>query len=164
MGEPRCRYCQKSFRRSKFQPRQTVCSEVDCQRQRRTEYHKEKIASDPEYRQVCQDSSRKWRAANPGYWKQYREEHPASTHQNREQQKARDGKQRLCQLANNTSALDLKHSAAQVWLVGPGAMDLANNNSASAQIWVIETLPPGRAPAPPSCKQHPSGPAAAPAA
>jgi hypothetical protein len=164
MGEPRCRYCEKSFRPSKFQPRQTVCSDADCQRQRRTEYHKEKIASDPEYRQVCQDSSRKWRAAHPGYWKQYRENHPASSEQNREQQKARDRKQRLRQLANNTSALDLKHSAAQVWLVGPGAVDLANNNSASAQIWVIETLPPGWALAPPSCQQHPSSPAGAPAA
>jgi hypothetical protein len=99
MGEPRCRYCQKSFRPSKFQPRQTVCSEADCQRRRSADYHKDKIASDPEYRQVCQDSSRKWRAAHPGYWKQYREQHPDSTQQNREQQKARDRKQRLCQLA-----------------------------------------------------------------
>lgn len=164
MGEPRCRYCEKSFRPSKFQPRQAICSEADCQRQRRKDYHKKKVASDPEYRQVCQDSSRKWRAANPGYWKQYREEHPASTQQNRQQQKSRDRKRRLCHLANNTSALDLKHSAAQVWLVGAGAVNLANNNAASAQIWVIETLPPGRAPTPPSCKQHPSGPAAAPAA
>jgi hypothetical protein len=41
---------------------------------------------------------------------------------------------------------------------------LANNNSASAQIWVIEALPPGRAPAPQSCKQHPSGAVASPAA
>src|SRR5438552_11106319 len=39
-------YCQKSFRPSKFQPRQTVCSEADCQRQRRTGYHKEKIRSE----------------------------------------------------------------------------------------------------------------------
>jgi hypothetical protein len=100
MGEPRCRYCQKSFQPSKFQPRQTVCSQADCQRQRRTQYHKEKIASDPEYRQVCQDSSRKWRASHAGYWKQYREQHPTSTQQNREQQKGRDRKQRLCQLAN----------------------------------------------------------------
>jgi hypothetical protein len=164
MGEPRCRYCQKSFRPSKFQPRQTVCSEADCQQRRSSDYHKEKIASDPEYRQVCQDSSRKWRAAHPGYWKQYREEHPTSTQQNRDQQKARDRKQRICRLANNTSALDLKHSAAQVWLVGPGTRDLANNNSASAQIWVIETFPPGRAGAAPSCKQHPSGAAATPVA
>jgi hypothetical protein len=164
MDERRCRYCQKSFQLSKFQPRQTVCSEPDCQRWRRTDYHKEKIASDPEYREVCRDSPRKWRARNPDYWKRYRETHPAAMEHNRKRQRVRDRKRRLCHLANNTSALDLKHFAAQVWLVGSGVVDLANINSASAQIWVIEALPPGPAPAPSSCKQHPSGSAAAPAA
>lgn len=42
----------------------------------RTEYHREKLAADPEYREVCRDSRRKWRARHPGYWKQYRENHP----------------------------------------------------------------------------------------
>ena len=157
MGERRCRYCQKSFQASKFQPRQTVCSEPGCQQHRRTDYHKAKIASDPEYREVCRDSPRKWRARNPDYWKRYREKHPASREKNCQQQRVRDRKRRLCRLANNTSALDLKHSAAQIWLVGSGAVDLANNNSASAQIWVIETLAPGSAPALSSCKQHLSG-------
>jgi len=47
----------------------------------------------------------------------------------------------------------------------PGRIaDLANNNSASAQVWVIEALPFRPPPVPPSCKQHPSGEAAAPAA
>ena len=63
---------------TKFQPRQVVCSETGCQQQRRTDYHKEKIASDPEYREGCRDSPRKWRARNPGYWKQYREKNPAA--------------------------------------------------------------------------------------
>jgi hypothetical protein len=142
MGERRCRYCQQVFQPSKFQPRQTVCGEAGCQRQRRTDYHRGKIAADPEYREVCRDSPRKWRAGHPGYWKQYRETHPEAAELNRRQQKLRDRKRRLCNLANNTSALDLKHSAAQVWLVGPGAAHLANNNSASAQVWVIEALPP----------------------
>jgi hypothetical protein len=164
MGQRRCRYCQKLFQPSKFQPRQTVCSEPDCQRRRRTDYHKDKLASDPEYREVCRDSPRKWRTRNPDYWKRYRENHPASREQNRRQQKNRDHKRRLCNLANNTSALDLKHSVAEVWLIGPGAEHLANNNSASTQIWVIEALAPGRGPAPSSCKQHPSGSSAAPAA
>jgi len=140
MGERGCCYCQEVFQPSKFQPLQAVCSGSECQRKRRADYHRNKIVDDPEYREVCRDSSRKWRAANPGYWKQYREKHPACTEQNRQQQKARDQKQRLCQLANNTSALDLKHSVAQVWLVGPGAAHLANNNSARAQVWVIEAL------------------------
>ena len=76
MGERRCRYCQQVFQPSKFQPRQAVCGGAECQRKRRTDYHREKIAADPEYREVCRDSSGKWRARNPGYWKQYREKHP----------------------------------------------------------------------------------------
>ncbi len=157
MGERCCRYCQKSFQPSKFQPQQAVCSGPDCQRLRRSNYHKDKIAADPEYREVCRDSPRKWRALNPEYWKRYREQHPDSVQHHRQQQKARDRKRRLRHLANNTSALDLKHSAAQVWLIGANAADLANNNSASGQVWVIEALAGRQALPPPSCKQHPSG-------
>jgi len=113
---------------------------------------------------VCRDSPRKWRARHPEYWNQYRQKNPAAVERNRQRQQARDRKRKLCNLANNTSALDLKHSAAQIWLVGSGASDLANNNSAPAQIWVIEALPLRRGPEPPSCKQHPPGVAVDPAA
>jgi len=164
MGERRCRYCQKVFQPSKFQPRHVVCGESGCQQKRRTDYHKEKIASDPEYREGCRDSPRKWRARNPEYWKQYRQKNPAGVERNRQQQKLRDRKRKLCNLANNTSALDLKYSAAQVWLIGSGAAHLANNNSAPAQVWVIDALPPQRIPPASSCKQHPAGLVADPAA
>ena len=156
MDERRCRYCQKNFQPSKFQPQQAVCGQPDCQGRRRSDYHKAKLVSDAEYGEVSRDSSRKWRANHPGYWKQYREKNPSAAEQNRSQQKLRDHKRRLCNLANNTSALDLKHSAAQVWLVGSGAAHLANNNSATGQVWVIEALLPGAVPLTPSCKQHPA--------
>jgi hypothetical protein len=157
MRERRCRYCQKSFQPSKFRTLQTVCGEAVCQRQRRTDYHREKIAADPEYREVCRDSPRKWRARNPGYWSGYRAEHPGTVARNREQQKLRDRKARLRDLANNTLAQDLKHSAAEIWLVGSGAESLANNTLAPGQVWVIEAFAPLRPPMPPPCKQHPSG-------
>jgi hypothetical protein len=83
--------------------------------------------------------------------------HPKAVERNRQQQKLRDRRQHLRNLANNTSALDLKHSAAAVWLVGAGAEFLANNNSAPAQVWVIEALAPRPSSAAPPCKQHPSG-------
>lgn len=158
MRERHCRYCQKSFQTSKFRPLQTVCSETGCQRQRRADYHREKIAADPEYRNVCRDSPRKWRARNSDYWRQYRAGHPDAVARNREQQKLRDRRAHLRNLANNTLARDLKHSAAEVWLIGAGAEGLANNNVAPGQVWVIEALTPLRHPMPPSCKQHPSGP------
>lgn len=157
MSERRCRYCQKSFQPSKFQSRQQVCGAPECQKQRRAEYHQQKIYTDPEYREVCRESPRKWRARNPGYWKQYRQEHPTAAERNCQQQQVRDRKRRLRNLANNTSALDLKHSAAQVWLFGAEAAHLANNNSAPAQVWVIEALPSRPAAGLASCKQHPSG-------
>ena len=118
MVQRRCRYCERVFQPSKFQPGQVVCSESDCQRLRRSDGHRLKIASDPEYRQVCQDSSRKWRTRNPEYWRRRRESNPGIVERNRQQQRVRDQKRRLRDLANNNSAFDLKRSAAQVWLVG----------------------------------------------
>jgi hypothetical protein len=164
MGERCCRYCQQVFQLSKFQPRQTVCGGAECQRKRRTDYHRGKIASDPEYREACRDSPRKWRSRNPDYWKRYRLKHPAAVERNRQQQNLRDRKRRLCDLANNTSARDLKHSAAQVWLIGADVAHLANNNSAPAQVWVIEALSSRPVAPASSCKQHPSGSVASPAA
>jgi hypothetical protein len=157
MGERRCRYCEKSFQPSKYQPQQAVCGEVDCQKQRRTEYRQQKLKADQEYRQVCRDSSRKWRSRNPGYWQQYREKHPDSVSKNRKKQQARDRKQRLLDLANNTSALDLKHSPAAVWLLNGEAAGLANNNSVSGQVFVIEALPRRKGPGRESCKQQRAG-------
>ncbi|MGA8908017.1 MAG: hypothetical protein WB524_10390 [Acidobacteriaceae bacterium] len=157
MGERRCRYCEKAFQPSKYQPQQTVCSEVDCQKRRRIEYRQQKLNADEEYRQVCRDSSRKWRSRNVDYWKQYRAKHPDAVARNLEKQKARDTRQHLRDLANNTSALDLKHSAAAVWLLNGQAADLANNNSVSAQVWIIEALPRRKGPGSESCKQQPAG-------
>ena len=58
MGDRVCRYCQRSSQPSKFQPAQTARSDPACQRRRRNDYHRRKVASDPVYRQVCKDSHR----------------------------------------------------------------------------------------------------------
>ena len=157
MVERRCRYCQRGFQPSKYQPGQAVCSDPGCQRQRRTDYHRRRVDSDPEYRQVCLESCRKWRAENRDYWRRYRETNAGATDRNRRQQQLRDRKQRLQDLANNNAAFDLKHSAAEVWFVGPSLELLANNNSVPAQVWIIEELPPRKPPVSESCKQQPSG-------
>jgi hypothetical protein len=78
MGIRQCRYCERSFQPSKFQPGQSVCGDAACQRRRYSDYHRQKIAADPEYRQICLDSPQKWRSGNPDYWRQYREQHPAA--------------------------------------------------------------------------------------
>ena len=157
MVERRCRYCEQTFQPSKYQPGQTVCSDPACQRRRRADYHRRKMADDPEYRQVCLDSPQKWRSRNPDYWRRYREQHPDSVARNRQLQQVRDRKRRLRDLANNNSVFDLKRCAVEVWLVGAGLSHLANNNPAPAQMWILEALPPRRPPGSESCKQQPAG-------
>lgn len=152
-----CRFCQKQFEPSRFHPEQFACSDKPCQQQRRRENRAQKVELDPEYRQVCRDSARKWRRKHPLYWKQYRLAKPASADQNRTRQRQRDLRQRLAGLANNNSALDLKSSVAGVWLLGPAALDLANNNLASAHLFILQGSPCQMPLRQPSCKQHPSG-------
>ena len=157
MIERRCRYCDQPFQPSRFHPEQAVCSKPACQQRRRGDNRKQKLIADPEYRQVCRESARKWRSDHAGYWRQYRATHPQSVERNRARQRQRDLRRRLHHLANNNSALDLKSSAAGVWLVGPAAADLANNNLAQTQVFILQG-PPRKPPASAaSCKQHLSG-------
>ena len=157
MDPQRCRFCLRHFEPSRFHPEQTACSDKPCQRQRRSQRRKQKLVADAEYRQVCRDSARKWRASHAGYWKQYRAAKPESVERNRTEQRQRDLRRRLADLANNTSARDLKSSVARVWWLGPAAADLANNNLAPAQVFILQG-PMRQQPLPEaSCKQHPSG-------
>lgn len=136
----RCPYCQKSFLPSVYRPQQEVCSDTECQRRRRTHYHRKKIANDPEYHQVVVESRKKWRAQHPDYEKQRRQANPKLVENNRERQRQRDQKRRLQRLAKNNLVLDLKHSASEVWLVGPKLRDLDKNNLASAQVLILPLL------------------------
>jgi hypothetical protein len=61
----------------------------------------------------------------------------------------------LCHLANNTSALDLKHSAAEVWLIGPDAANLVKNNVAFSEVMVFQRVIPLTPEL--ACKEHRSG-------
>lgn len=157
MREQHCRYCQKAFQPSKHRPAQAVCSDLACQRRRRNDYHRQKISTDTVYRQVCLESPQKWREQHPGYWKQYRQKHPEVVTRNRERQQSRDQKRRLRHLANNNLVLNLKSFPSEVWLIAPGISDLANNNSGSGKILVLETVTHRLSSPRPSCKQHPHG-------
>jgi hypothetical protein len=123
-----------------------VCSRAECQRRRRTDYHRKKLATDAEYHQVALESQKQWREENPGYPKQWRQQNPRRVESNRQRQRQRDQKRRLRRLFldKNNLALDLKLSSSEVWLVGPKVGDLDKNNLASAQVLILPslTLPP----------------------
>jgi hypothetical protein len=140
MSSSRCRYCQQFFQPSVYRPQQIICSDPECQRRRRSDYHRERVGRDAAYAEDVRASQRKWRHAHPDYWKQYRQQHPETVERNRKQQRHRDQRRRLVNLAKNNLALDLKHEAGEVWLLGPGMKDLAKNNLALAKVFIYQPL------------------------
>ena len=147
MGETRrCLYCQNSFHPSRYCPQQRVCSRPDCQGQRRANSRRQKLAADPEYRQVVRDSRKKWWDEHPDYQKERRKTNREVVERNRQKQQIRDQKRRLARLGRNNLVLDLKHSAAEVCLVGPQIHRLDRNNLVSAQVLILPSIvePVGR--------------------
>ena len=141
MSAPRCcPHCQRLFVPSIHRPQQVVCSQAACQRQRRAAYHRQKLETDPVYRQVVRESQRQWWDEHPGYQKQRRQRQPAVVESNRQRQRQRDQRRRLQRLVRNNVAFDLRHSATGVWLLGPQLGDLDRNNLASAQVLIFQPL------------------------
>ena len=145
-----CPYCQQALQPSKHRPDQAVCSRRECQTRRRREYRRRKRRDDPEYAQVIRDSRRKWRDTHPDYQKNYRQTHPDAVARNRQQQRQRDQKRRVTLLVKNTLVLDLKHSAAEVWLVGPLAGDLVKNTLVSSKLLILQAPVSAAGPCPAS--------------
>lgn len=136
----RCPYCQCFFLPSVYRPQQMVCSQPECQRRRRADYHRKKLVTDPEYRQVVRDSQKQWWGEHPEYQKQRRQANPKLVENNRQRQRQRDQRRRLQHLVRNNLALDLKHWASEVWLLGPKLHDLDKNNLASTQVLILPSL------------------------
>jgi hypothetical protein len=106
------------------------------------------------YAQVVQDSRKQWRAEHADYQKTYWRTHPQAAERNRQRQRQLDRQRRVTALVKNNVALDLKQSAAEVWLLGPDAAKLVKNNAAFSEVIVFQrviSLPPE------SCKEQRPG-------
>jgi hypothetical protein len=93
---------------------------------------------------VVRDSQKQWWTEHRDYQRQRRRQQPDLMRKNRERQRVRDRKSRLERLVRNNVALDLKRSAAEVWLLGPKLDVLDRNNLASAQVLIFQ--PSGQMP------------------
>jgi len=133
-----CPYCQEQFTPSHYHPDQVVCSQANCQRRRRAEYHRQKLIKDPAYQAQCHDSQQKWREHHPDYMRTYRTTHKRSSPT--KPRKPADGNrlQALLELVKNNAALDLKASAAEIWLISADVR--VKNTVADAQIIVIQAI------------------------
>lgn len=81
MAQAICASCTRLFTVRPQSPKQTFCSEPECQRSRRRAWNKLKLATDPDYRANQRAAQKAWHTRNPDYWHFYRLRHnqPAAT-------------------------------------------------------------------------------------
>lgn len=155
MDEKTCVYCQQTFLPSRFHPEQTVCTSADCQRRRRADYHKRKLATDLAYLDQCRRSRKNWRERNPTYLKGYRANQRAQSRASACDSQVAKEMERLLDLAKNNRLFDLKSCDATILLVSPkgkagekNTLAIEKNTLAHAQVIVLQgsirALLPGR--------------------
>lgn len=69
---------------------QQYCSKPECQKIRKALWQKEKMNTNPEYKEAQKLSNQKWLFNNPDYWEKYRRNNPQKTIRNRMLQRIRN--------------------------------------------------------------------------
>jgi hypothetical protein len=88
MEQVPCAGCSKFFLpRNK---KQNYCSTTVCQKRRKALWQKQKVATDPEYKEGQHLSQEKWLQNNPDYWGKYRKKNKEKTDRNRQLQRIRN--------------------------------------------------------------------------
>ncbi|WP_321904350.1 hypothetical protein [Paraburkholderia tropica] len=91
MSEARkCAVCGQIFEPRAQTPNQRFCSKRDCQRERKAQWQKQKVKSDPDYRENQRRAQAHWSESHPDYWRSYRDTHEAYKERNRELQRIRN--------------------------------------------------------------------------
>jgi hypothetical protein len=132
-----CPFCSNEFLPSRYHPGQTICSSIDCQRRRRTNYHRRKIAQDPVYKEQCRDSQRNWRERNQEYMSRHRAKLRSFHDADGDRSSFLKELAQVRELVKNNLAFDLKRCNAAVWLVSRSGRHVAKNIFASAEIIVV---------------------------
>ena len=92
MENKQCAACNQPFQPRPQVPGQSYCSAPDCQRERRKQWQRRKLQTDPDYQDNQARAQQAWTQRNPDYWREYRESHPEYVERNRVRQQERNAK------------------------------------------------------------------------
>ena len=92
MEQIQCIYCGDFFDPSPRHKNQPACKKTQCQKEKKASWQRHKMRIDPVYAAGQKISQKQWAKAHPGYWKEYRRNHPQSAQRNRVLQAIRNRK------------------------------------------------------------------------
>lgn len=85
MARDRCAHCDCPLPTTRRNPKQCYCSRPDCQKARKRQWQKNKLKTDPTYKDNQKRAQKNWLRNNPTYWKSYRQNHDEYTERNRQE-------------------------------------------------------------------------------
>jgi len=85
-----CKNCNKVVPANPKIKNQHYCNNSECQKARKAEWQRERMKSDPDYKNKQKESNKKWKEKNPDYWKDYRKKNADKVEKNRRQQNKRN--------------------------------------------------------------------------
>lgn len=115
--QSRCAHCRRRFAPNPRVKSQRFCSNNPCQRARKAQWQRDKMATDPDYQANQRDARQTWQRQHPDYWRHYRRRRPDYRERNRLLQTHRDQKRRAKPLAK-------MDSLGTVTFVNPGIYHL----------------------------------------
>ena len=95
----RCAHCRCLVLPNPRAKTQRFCSNKACQRARKAQWQRAKVATDPDYRANQRACQHQWQQRHPQYWRQYRQRRADYRERNRLLQQHRDHKRRRRPLA-----------------------------------------------------------------
>ena len=134
MGSKICVACGISFQARPQVPQQAYCSSHACQNQRRSQWQRAKLNSDPDYRDNQARAQEAWSQRNRDYWRQYREANPAYVDRNRVQQRKRDSNPGPGHLAK----MDASNSQAALSSGVYRLIPVTDLDLAKMDVWIVE--------------------------
>lgn len=129
-----CVACGRKFQPRPQTPRQRYCSDSDCQRERKRRWQSSKLSNDPDYRDNQARAQKAWTQRNPGYWREYREQHPTYVERNRAGQRKRNGRRQRSSIAKMDMLIAPPLPPTGIYRL----IRIENNEIAKMDVWTVE--------------------------
>ena len=133
----RCSHCKRFFTPNPRVKNQWYCGKKACQNARRAKWQRQKMKTDPDYRQNQKQAQKDWRSQNLGYWKRYRSKNTAYCDRNRNLQKVRDAKRRMRHLAKMDALKPKNHLSPGSYFIVSVFADLAKMDASVQKVTLI---------------------------
>jgi hypothetical protein len=126
-----CANCFEFFPPSSRHKDQTHCMKSACRRAKKVVWKRNKMDTDPKFKEEQKLINKKWAQNHPGYWKEYRKKNPKKAERNRALQTLRN-RRRVAKRKNKAN--DKTKVIAKV------DTSISNNFALLGRFWVIPVI------------------------